>query len=541
MKRKTVAYLRVSTLKQKEEETIETQRYVLSEYVAHHKIKLDAAYEDDGVSGGIEVHLRPGGSRLYRAISAGEIDMVLLFHSDRVGRDTIDTLLFHRHAANSNVRLVGIADNTDSFREGSELTTEIKAVIAAEYRRDVVRRTRAGLRRRAESGRVSSPPPYGYVVDGDGRLEMDEGKAANVTRIFTWYADGAGPKEIVRRLTEMGATSPRGKGWRHDTLIYLLRQRAYAGEYVYFRTPKKSPGGGARIPRSQAELLVKECPAIITRELFDRVQAKIIENKTSGPASTKRNYLLRRLIRCSKCENNLVYVGHAVSGRTFEKKDGTVTKYPDFLYYECASLTNRDYEFCGSARVDARDIEGKVWADIEGFLRRPSELINKLFKRYQQQSEDGLGLARRKDKIRKALSDNDAAYKRIVDAIGKGTVNESRAQSSLNELDAERNELEAELARVESEAAHSKAFKSRISNAREMLKALSRRLDRGLDEDDRAELIRLLVENIKITTVIDEKGRKRPHATVTYLFPSQEDTDFFSSEVSGFSDSSLKK
>lgn len=541
MKRKTVAYLRVSTIKQRDEETIETQRYVLSEHVSHHSIKLDGVYEDDGVSGGVEIHLRPGGGRLYRGISSGEIGTVLLFHSDRVGRDTIDTLLFHRLAANNGVRLVGVADNTDSFREGSELTTEIKAVIAAEYRRDVVRRTRAGLRRRAESGRVSTRPPYGLVVDGDGRLGIDEGKAGVVVRFFNWYADGVGPKEIVRRLTEEGAASPRGKGWRHDTLIYLLKQRAYAGEFVHFRTPKKSPGGGRRIPRDPAEQIVSECPAIITRELFDRVQARVVENRTSGPASTKRSYLLRGLIRCGKCENGLVYVGHAVSGRSFKKKDGTVNKYADFVYYECASLTNRDYQFCGSARVDARDIEERVWADIEGFLRRPSELIDKLFKRHRQQSEDGLGLARRIDKIRKMIDENDAAYGRIVDAIGRGTVTERGAHGSLSKLEASRRELEDECARIESAAANSEAFKSRITNAREMLEALSHRLDQGLNEHDKAELVRLLVENIKITTVIDEKGRKRPHATVTYLFPSQEDNDFYSNDVLASSASSRKK
>src|SRR6266853_4991053 len=150
-----ISYLRVSTQRQREEETIETQRFVLDQYFEQHRISMpkDARFEDDGVSGGIEVHKRPSGKVVYNLIASGRVRRLFLFHSDRVGRDTIDTLLFHRLAENNHTQIIGIAEGTDTFREGSILTTEMRAVMAAELRRDCSRRTRAGLRRRVSQGK----------------------------------------------------------------------------------------------------------------------------------------------------------------------------------------------------------------------------------------------------------------------------------------------------------------------------------------------------------------------------------------------------
>ena len=111
------SYLRVSTANQRDEQTIETQRYALDRYCELYGIQVDRRFEDDGVSGGIEIHKRPKGSELYKLISAGSVKCLLLFHADRIGRDTIDSLLFHRLAESQGTRIIGTADGTDTARE----------------------------------------------------------------------------------------------------------------------------------------------------------------------------------------------------------------------------------------------------------------------------------------------------------------------------------------------------------------------------------------------------------------------------------------
>jgi DNA invertase Pin-like site-specific DNA recombinase len=81
-----------------------------------------------------------------------------------MGRDTIDGLLFLRLAETHGTQIVGISDGTDTTREGSTLETEIKTVIAAQFKRDCTRRTKAGLRRRATEGKISTRPLLDFVL-----------------------------------------------------------------------------------------------------------------------------------------------------------------------------------------------------------------------------------------------------------------------------------------------------------------------------------------------------------------------------------------
>src|SRR6266851_5492684 len=208
------SYLRVSTANQRDEQTIETQRYALDRYCELYGIQVDRRFEDDGVSGGIEIHKRPKGSELYKLISAGSVKCLLLFHADRIGRDTIDSLLFHRLAESQGTRIIGTADGTDTAREGSVFTTEMRAVVAAELRRDCTRRTKNGLRRRAREGKISTHAPFGYLIE-DGRLVIDESKAEIVAQVFAKVVLGERTGDIVKWLNESNAPSPRGKGWRH--------------------------------------------------------------------------------------------------------------------------------------------------------------------------------------------------------------------------------------------------------------------------------------------------------------------------------------
>jgi site-specific DNA recombinase len=531
-KKLTVAYLRVSSEEQRERHTIETQRAEVTRYAALRGIKIDRFYEDDGVSGTVAFGERPQGGTLWEDIVVGKIAQVLIYGIDRIARRAIHTLNFVDHVDCYGVQISSVREQIDLTSSMGRLMLTIAAAFAENERNTIVERTTAGLRRRVESGKITTPPPYGYTVE-DGRLVIDEERADVVRTFFNWYVKGVGPLEIVRRLTETGAPSPRGKGWRHDTLLYLLKQRAYVGDFVHFRTPRKRAADGARVPRDPSEQLVSNCPAIVTRRLFDAVQAQIQDNKTHGPQSKKRTYLLRRLIRCGTCD--LVYVGHAVSGRRYKDK-----VYPDFRYYECASLSNRDYKYCGSARVDARDIEEHVWSEVEDFLRRPSELTEKLLEQYQRQTTGELDAARKVARIQAAIKSRIAERNRIVGAVGRGKISEDDASDELHRLAAAVVILESELDAVQDALASNIKLKERLGDAREMLEALSSSLDRGVEAGDKAELIRLLVDTIKIVTANDRSGRKRPHAVITYLFPASKDI-YFSSKGAASRASSRKK
>lgn len=507
MKLLTVSYLRVSTANQRDAETISTQRHALARYFESHGIKPDLQFEDDGVSGGIEIHKRPQGSELYRLVSEGKVSQLFLFSLDRVGRDTIDSLLFLRLAESHGTQVIGISDGTDTNREGSTLETEIRAVIAAQYRRDRTRQSKAGLRRRAAEGRISTRPPFGFKVV-DGKLEVDEAKADVMRFAFKSVAQGIRTRQIVSMLNERAAPSPSGRGWRCDTFIYLLKHTAYAGEYRAFVTPKRVGGRARRVPRDPADAITIPCPAIITRELFDTVQERLAYNRRWTANGAKRFYLLKSLLRCGLC--GLAYVSHNIHGRKYRGR-----KYKDTRYYECASCTHRDYEYCRNVRLNADRIERAVWGEIESFILSPSHVIDQLVSRFNTQALQSEKHAKRDLKrTQEAQRANLKARERLTMAVANGIVSDADARAGFAELTREAEALANTEAAMLQSANDRNAHHRQVTNARELLEQLRARLNAGLDLEKKAELARRLIRR----GIVSLSAEGKASVTIEYVF-----------------------
>lgn len=504
------AYLRVSTANQRDAETISTQRHALARYFEAHGIKPDLQLEDDGVSGGIEIHKRPRGGELYRLVTEGRVHKLYVFALDRIGRDTIDSLLFLRLAESHGTQVIGISDNTDTSREGSTLETEIKAVIAAQYRRDRVRQSKAGLRRRAAGGKVSTRPPFGFAVE-DGFLIVDESKAEIIRRAFSEMAQGERTKDIVRRLNEQRAPSPTGAGWRHDTLLYLLKHPAYRGEYPCFITPRRKPGGGHRISRDPAEKIILTCPAIVSREIFDRVQERIAFNRRWSTREGHRFYLLKSVLNCGRC--GLAYVGHAIKGRRYKQ-----TVYPDVLYYECGSLSNRDYKPCGGPRVNAAKTERIVWSEIEDFIERPSKAINELVARWNHARRAAVKTStRERQRIEAGITKNTAARERLIMAVANGVLSDDQARWGLTELDHQAQELRKAAEDLATLDARSDAEGHYLASAETAIGLLREKINHGLTPEKKAQIVRLLVKS----AVVESATTGKAAITIEYILPSR--------------------
>ncbi len=307
------AYLRVSTAQQAQNETIESQRHALESYFTQHGIKEVRYFEDTGVSGGTDIHTRPAGGQLYKLILQAEVEKIYVFDQSRLSRDTADYTQFLKMAEAYGVAIVGVSDGLNTADERMQLTREMKVVMDAEYKRDATRRTRSGLRRRLDSGQISTRPPFGYAVE-KGKLVIDETKASVVRRMYTEMATGKRTKDIVEALNAEGVPSPTnsaegklrygGDGhWRHDTFRYTLKNRVYKGEFVACRTPikKKVNGRKITIKRSENEQVVIQCPAIVSPELWQAAQDQIARNHRMRSGRLKEDFSLRGLVKCGTC------------------------------------------------------------------------------------------------------------------------------------------------------------------------------------------------------------------------------------------------
>ena len=169
---------------------------------------------------------------------------------------------------------------------------------------------------------------FGYTVERNGgpfaHYAIEPGEAATVRTIFQWYDAGDGLGRIVKRLNETGVRAPRGgaKGWSVSSLGLLLRRPLYVGVQTRYRS-QTAMRKGTKVTRATAAETWREQPApelaIVDRDLFDRVQARIEQRAASfirsmggrligRPRFADANdtaYLLTGLLSCTRCGSAL--------------------------------------------------------------------------------------------------------------------------------------------------------------------------------------------------------------------------------------------
>jgi site-specific DNA recombinase len=165
-------------------------------------------------------------------------------------------------------------------------------------------------------------PPYGYRADPDcprdpAGVRTDPAEAALVADLFRWYADeGHSFMAAVQRFHDLGIRSPSGRDyWGTATVRGILTNPTYTGTIYGNRTRVRPaeirrsathPIGRPRdsqVPQPPEEwIALATVPAIVTREQFDRAQAKIATNRSFATRNnTVTDYLLRALVSCGSC------------------------------------------------------------------------------------------------------------------------------------------------------------------------------------------------------------------------------------------------
>ena len=120
------------------------------------------------------------------------------------------------------------------------------------------------------------------------------------------FAAGYGYSEIISWLNDHGYTTKRGTMFVKNGLFSILCNEKYVGTYVYNRAvPRKFKSAAYKGKWKPAEEIVKVpggCPAIISQELFDKVQnIKAANKRRAGRYYSKEFYLLTGIVFCGIC------------------------------------------------------------------------------------------------------------------------------------------------------------------------------------------------------------------------------------------------
>jgi site-specific DNA recombinase len=237
-------YARVSSARQKEQQTIASQTAALRAHAAASGLEVpsDWVFEDEGYSGA--TLMRPALERLRDLATEIEIPVVLCHAPDRLARRYVYQTLLIDEFARVGTEVRFLKARKAETPEG-ELLLQFQGMIAEYERAQIAERTRRGKIHRARSGSaaVLCGAPYGYryvrrTDETDARYEIVEPQAAVVREMFRRYVEEqesiAG---LARWLAAQGVSTTTGKPrWDRSTLWGMLRNPAYCGRAAFGKT-----------------------------------------------------------------------------------------------------------------------------------------------------------------------------------------------------------------------------------------------------------------------------------------------------------------
>jgi DNA invertase Pin-like site-specific DNA recombinase len=284
------------------------------------------------VSGGSPLAKRPGLRLAVEAVESGEANIVVVAYFDRLVRSLKiqEEVVSRVEKAGGRVLAADIGAVTGDTA-AQWLSATMLGMVAEYMRRATAERTKDAQRRAVEEfNRAPCPLIPGLRRRQDGTIELHPEEAPIVKRAFEMRVEGASLRVIHRFLDDHGI-----KRGSLNTRALMLRSPFAKGEIVW---------GEYR----------GVCPAIVDRDLFDRVQQTVVSRGRNG----KSERLLARLdiLRCGTCGGRM----------SATSKDGG--RYP---FYRCTGI---DCE--RRATVSARLVEERVVTEVQrlaaGILGRAS-------------------------------------------------------------------------------------------------------------------------------------------------------------------------
>jgi len=313
-------YARVSTGRQENEATIESQIDELKERVKSDKNTLlpEFEFKDDGWTGTILA--RPGLDALRDVVKQKEIKVLYVYDLGRLSRDFTYQLLLLKEFEDEGLKVTSLHDINPENGEQNFMRNIMGAF--HDYERiKIAERFRRGKLHKAKNGLLingSGLYGYSYIKKTDKkppRIVINEKEAEVVRMIFNWLGnEGVSIKEIVRKLYEKGIQPRKNKNefWSTGPILRLLRCDSYITGTIYYnkneavetKNPRKDDKyrkikKGSRRLRPRAEWYPYNVTRILDDwELFNRVQKILDNNRRHGPRKKKYDYLLSGIIFC---------------------------------------------------------------------------------------------------------------------------------------------------------------------------------------------------------------------------------------------------
>ena len=394
--KRAVFYGRYSSANQTEQ-SIEGQLHVCEKFAAQNGMEITAQYIDRAQTG--TNANRKAFQQMISDSEGGGFEIVLVYKLDRFARNRFDSAMYKRKLRDNGVRVVSATENIADTPEGIIMEAVLEGMDEY-YSAELSRKMRRGREESFRKGKfLPTHVPFGYRKV-DQHLMIDETTAPIAKRIFERYAAGERLKDIEIWLNGIGVRNAAGNEWDACSLSRLLHRTYYYGEYKF----------------GDFEGSV-ECPAIITRELFDKVQNRLAESaKRRRENSSGFDYMLTGKLYCA--EHNRMVSGISAHGKYFR--------------YRCLDCHHV---------YDANTMHERVLSALSEYLTEDKldEIAGAAFEVYMKEQR-----VDERPAMEAELRDVEKKIQNAVDAVLNGFANAALKQTMM-ELEERRNDLQDRL------------------------------------------------------------------------------------------------
>ncbi len=508
-------YARVSSEKQAQEKTIESQIETIIDYANSigEKIDPDLHFIDDGVSGAYLE--RPGLDRLRDKAFSDEVTKVHVLSPDRLSRKSAHQMLLIEEMKRLGVEFSFVNRQIGDTPE-DQMLLQIQGVVAEYEREKILERSRRGKLYAAKRGKVNvlGGAPYGYYYKKatetqDATYTIYPEEAKIVKEAYALYCTkNYSIGEIAKYFTKQAYTTRTGKTfWERSVIWGMLRNPAYKGTAAFRKTKRVRSNKKTKLAIESKNPFVKEftssrdrpkdewiyipVPAIIDENIFEMAQLRLKENIKFSPRNNKKyEYLLSGLLRCKTC-------GYAIYG-----KPASSSTYKR-LYYCCMGQDGYRWpsgRVCAGHAVRTEALDGLVWDSVKTLLLNPETVIEEYQRRLKTCKTDYEAVISEKNQdIARYRRERD----RLIDLFQSGIVEKTEIEGKLKAVRSKIEQLSEEISYLTKQGAESKKFLTVISKLDDFTNHLSKNLD-TLTFGEKRNIVKFLVEEVEVDTINEE-------------------------------------
>ena len=399
-------YLRLSREHAEENNSIEAQREITTNYAIKNGFKIVKEYQDNGYSGILDS--RPALNEMMIDISRGLINMVIVKDISRLTRNKNKTGWYTEiFFPDNDVRFISVTEFIDSGeRYEIDDTIMLRGIANQYYLTDISKKIRANKKAMKDAGQyVEAHAPYGYKLleEDKHKIVIDE-KVADVIRlIYDMYIDGKTGTQIAQYLNSKRKRTPSqylkmknaSTRWSQETINDILSNPFYSGDTVVNKYITNYMTKTCKKNKDRSTWIIKENThePIILKEKYKKVQE--IKKGKRGKNTTKYEFLLKDLLYCGHCKHKLQY-------KLYKSADKTRYLY-DSSGFVCGIVYKKKHLCRNKTFVNEKHINSII---IEKVKERLSQIkvdkaTNKIVDYFKENSEETKELNKYKNEVQK--------------------------------------------------------------------------------------------------------------------------------------------